>query len=339
MLKNAITISSKYGMLTVLKEIEPIRDNQNHLRRQVECQCDCGKIIKRLLRNVISKHHELKSCGCHKKLNVTNHIGSKYNMLTILKEVEPRIQPDGQSKRMVECQCDCGNITALTLFDVTKDIAYSCGCVRRPRARLDTTQYIGQHFGKLTVIGTASDLVTDSGSYYQVKCQCDCGTTKYIMLQSLLRDQTKSCGCLRIANRIKHGMWQSREYATWENMIQRCTNINTQHYASYGGRGITICDDWLNSFEKFYGDIGPRPDKTTLNRIDNDLGYYKENCRWATGSEQINNTRLTQLIEYEGVTKTTLEWAKEFNISRKLLSHRFKMGMSPKEALFFCDLR
>jgi hypothetical protein len=137
-------------------------------------------------------------------------------------------------------------------------------------------------------------------NYYHLYL-CQCGN-KFITLQnSVRRGLTTSCGCVSkrksserarkmSQQNVKHGMCHTREYQTWDTMIQRCTNPNATKYYNYGGRGITICDEW-RSFENFYKDMGPRPELKTLDRIDNEKGYYKENCRWATASEQCLNRR------------------------------------------------
>jgi hypothetical protein len=106
-------------------------------------------------------------------------------------------------------------------------------------------------------------------------------------------------------------------------MINRCTNVNNEAYNDYGGRGITVCDRWLNSFEAFYEDMGPRPSPNhSIDREENDLGYYKDNCRWATRVEQNNNRRDNVYYEHNGITKTISEWASEYGIEYRKLYRR-----------------
>ena len=157
---------------------------------------------------------------------------------------------------------------------------------------------VGKQFGRLTVVGFAG---LDSKGRSRWDCLCAEGTRVIVRGNALMTGATKSCGCLRkdVASQqllahpipIKHGMRNSVEYRCWRDMIQRCTNLNTKCYPNYGGRGITVCERWRNSFEAFFADMGPRPENLTLDRIENDLGYSPDNCRWATLSEQNANRR------------------------------------------------
>ncbi|AXO39945.1 AP2 domain [Enterobacter hormaechei] len=138
--------------------------------------------------------------------------------------------------------------------------------------------------------------------------QCECGTKKAIRLCSFKNGSVKSCGCLHreTVSKIsrKHGMTGSREYHSWDSMMQRCNNINNKRYEDYGGRGIFVCDRW-REFSAFYEDMGPRPKGTTLDRIDNSSGYCPENCRWSTLSEQQSNQRKRRgsASKFVGVSK------------------------------------
>lgn len=180
-----------------------------------------------------------------------------------------------------------------------------------------------QRFGKLVAI----KFQKREGKYTYWLCRCDCGNESIFRLGNLTSGDNRSCGCLRkelTANKFRtHGLRQIPEYKTWSNIKNRCLNINTPDYEYYGARGITVCKEWIDSFEAFYNDMGPRPSlKHSIDRINNDLGYYKENCRWATKKEQCNNQRSNVKIintETNEIFNTIVAAAKANNINKKTL--------------------
>jgi hypothetical protein len=181
---------------------------------------------------------------------------------------------------------------------------------------------IGKRFGRLLVTGEAGRI----GSLLAFACQCECGNTVSVRGPSLRSGNTTSCGCVHKAMvgelNKKHGQTRTAEYSIWQNMISRCTNPNVECYSRYGERGITVCDEW-RVFENFYADMGNRPDGMTLDRIDNEGPYSKENCRWATAKEQARNTRRTQLVEFGGKTQCLKDWADEVGLAYNTLRKRF----------------
>ena len=155
---------------------------------------------------------------------------------------------------------------------------------------------LGQRFGYLTVLrreGSQNRKAT-------WRCLCDCGKEVVMQSQSLrsnLRPQPKSCGCRQGKWNRTHGMAGTRRHRIWNGLKQRCLNPNSPDYPNYGGRGIGVCEEWVNSFETFYEDTKHGySDTLCIERIDNSKGYSKGNCRWATVKEQGANTRVNRLI-------------------------------------------
>lgn len=194
---------------------------------------------------------------------------------------------------------------------------------------------IGKTFGRLLVIGYFNATDETRGKWI---CLCECGNETLVNGGGLTSGQTKSCGCLAIelkgTSNLHHGMSKSTEYNIWSGMKARCYNHNEVCYYRYGGRGITVCERWLNSFENFFDDMGCRPSKKhSLDRIDNDKGYCKENCKWSTAREQANNTRRNVFIELDGIKKSISEWSRKLNIPQLVIRNRIDKGFSPKEIL------
>lgn len=154
--------------------------------------------------------------------------------------------------------------------------------------------YSGEKIFRLTILSDAENYLN---RLRKVNCICDCNTLVTVYLENLKRGLTKSCGCYfkEAKHNFKHGMSKSKERNIWNSMIQRCHNKNTKAFKNYGARGITVCDEWKNDFEIFYNDMGPKIDGISLDRIDNDKGYSKKNCRWATRKQQANNRRCSRV--------------------------------------------
>lgn len=204
----------------------------------------------------------------------------------------------------------------------------------------------GRRFGRLTVLSFARCRGTSGRSHIVWQCQCDCGEMKQTRANNLLSGDTNSCGCLvKEGCATKHGMARkinrSPEYKIWCSMKDRCGNPKNKHFNRYGGRGVRVCDEWINDFERFYADLGSRPSpKHSLDRRDNDGNYEPNNCRWATGSEQAKNRppskKPSRMIRFNGVALA--DRAQELGISPTTVLRRFKRGIRGDE-LFARDLR
>jgi hypothetical protein len=172
------------------------------------------------------------------------------------------------------------------------------------------TDLIGKSFSRLTIVG----LSKIEKQRTKVICICSCGKTVIVHFYSLASGNTKSCGCLHkeaasLANK-SHGLTSTRTYRIWENMKTRCLNKNSPSYPRNGGRGIIFCDRWF-SFDNFLSDMGECGQYETIERKDNDAGYSKDNCVWATNKEQANNKRNSRKITYMGDTLTHSQWSEK----------------------------
>ena len=195
----------------------------------------------------------------------------------------------------------------------------------------------GKRFGKLVVIKTAGK--TKNGAYLW-QCKCDCGNEIIANVGNLKNGHTKSCGCLRVdrckTNFTKHGLEHTRLYGIWSDMRLRCYDEKNIAYHRYGGRGITICDEWKNDVKAFYdwATANGYKDSLTIDRIDNDGNYCPENCRWATVKEQASNRRSNILVTHNGKTQTMKKWANEVGTPYKVVWARMqKLGWSAERAL------
>jgi hypothetical protein len=193
----------------------------------------------------------------------------------------------------------------------------------------------GHRFHRLTVLGFAGRDKWRVGKWW---CECECGNITKLAASDLRSEHSQSCGCLQrelLADKQRtHGRSQDSVYSIWCGMIVRCYSPNYIDFAHYGGRGITVCDRWRNSFVAFLEDMHERPSpKHSVERQDTNGNYEPDNCIWATSKEQNNNKRNNRLITLHGVTRTVTQWAEELGCSSKTLFARIYLGWDDKAVL------
>lgn len=208
----------------------------------------------------------------------------------------------------------------------------------------------GLTFGRLTV----SDRQGSNSKGTIWNCLCVCGSARVVSRKHLVSGGTKSCGCLAIENTVKrsttHGKsrGKSRAYSAWQAMKRRCLYKKEIGWHNYGGRGISVCPEWVASFEAFYEHMGESPDGLSLDRIDVNGNYEPGNCRWATDREQMNNIRPNVVLEIEGKRFTMKQAAEQLGTpyqrvkqrrGRKLPPHRwFDPPLNPQSVVLLTPL-
>lgn len=172
------------------------------------------------------------------------------------------------------------------------------------------------------------------------RCQCDCGKIGTVRSSSLRGGRSSSCGCFAnelVSKRSRtHGMSSSRIFYIWGGMLNRCNNPNDYHYKWYGGRGISVCPEWMQSFESFYewSITNGYSEGMSIDRIDNNGNYEPSNCRWITHHEQMYNTRRNVMLTHEGKTMCAKEWSKITGIKDGTICYRKKkLGWSDEKTL------
>jgi len=239
---------------------------------------------------------------------------------------------DNSNKITWQCQCDCGQTCPQRGSDLTGNKVTSCGCSGKGKLK----DLSGQRFGKLTVEGRGEDDQRNQKVTWM--CRCDCGTVKPVRSNDLVKGKVSSCGCNANltgsdAKAFKHGWSGTKVYNIWSEMKRRCSDPDHPNYEYYGGRGITFCERW-NSFENFLRDMGEPEPGRSLDRIDNNKGYMKENCQWSSHIDQCNNRRNSRFLTIDGVTKSLSEWSRESGINYRTILRRLKVGQSHKDAVF-----
>lgn len=242
----------------------------------------------------------------YKRIDLTGQRFGKLIAVSINTEKEAK-----GSTTYWNCVCDCGNTTVASTSNLRQGNKLSCGCIRK-------NDLTGKRFSRLLVLERSNEKYkTKNGKEYPNSiyvCQCDCGNIIHCLGGNLLKGRTTSCGCFQkdcTSKRFsKHGMRRSRLYNCWVNMRSRCNNQKNKAYKNYGERGITVCNEWDNSFEEFmkWALSNGYSEELTIDRIDVNGNYCPNNCRWATTEQQANNQRKTIRIEISGIEKSLKQW-------------------------------
>ena len=182
-------------------------------------------------------------------------------------------------------------------------------------------------------------VVDDRGRYSL--CLCDCGVERLVASHDLKAGKSKGCGCernrrfgvARGAQLRTHGMTRRTEFQVWTDMNRRCHDPRRPDFKNYGARGIAVCEEWRNSFEAFYRDMGERPDGCTLDRMNNSGPYSKQNCIWAPRKTQERNKRTSRVVQVDGCRMTLAEAAEKYKVDYYLLHKRLGMGWPIERAI------
>lgn len=193
-------------------------------------------------------------------------------------------------------------------------------------------QLTGRVFGKLTVLERS----TDKNGQPAWLCKCTCGNEGVVAggrLRYGRQDHFKCCQPHRNFIHGHAGYGETQEYRAWNNAKSRCFNPANKSYKDYGGRGITMCEEWRNSFPAFISHLGPCPPNYMLDRINNEMGYQPGNCRWATRTTQNRNSRKNHLITLNDATYTIAEWALLTGIKAGTIWYRAAIAKWPPEKI------
>lgn len=244
-------------------------------------------------------------------------IGNSFGRLIVLEKGNKK-----NGHRYWICKCECGNKKEISHGALKSGNTKSCGCIRKEVAtkasatlnlkakpRKDITS---KRFGSLVAVAINGKSKNGKNVW---KCICDCGATTYVPVGDLSSGNSKSCGC-KTKDALRNYVQEKKKNAVksphlkaaniWKKMISRCYDQLNKDFPNYGGRGISVCDQWMD-FKSFFNDMGDPPDGMSIDRIDNNGNYEPSNCRWATSTEQARNKRNNVIVEYKGERMTVAE--------------------------------
>lgn len=248
--------------------------------------------------------------------------GKEFGKLTAVKFLYSK-----KKQRMWQCKCQCGNTTIASVGLLRSGRKQSCGCL----GRIEEIKP-GTKLGSLTVV----EKVTPASGKSFYLCQCKCGLRKNVEPHDLVSGKMKSCGRIGCKASAKHRMSGTKEYKTWTGMKARCKKDDPHIKRNYKDAGVTVCEEWIESFEAFLGHVGFAPSSLhQIDRIDPKKGYSRGNVRWVTTKEQQRNKRKPcQKLTYNGVTMLAVDWAKKVGLTRQCIYARIKAGWEVEDILF-----
>lgn len=199
------------------------------------------------------------------------------------------------------------------------------------KPKIDRT---GHRYGRLFVLGWGGYRASTKKHLWS--CRCDCGSEVVVTAGNLATGLTTSCGCKKLSSGAKnlttHGLSKTKAHARWKAAKQRCFDPNAHNFKHYGGRGITMDPVWAEDFAAFFSDMGECPDGMTLERIDHSKNYEPGNCRWATQSEQVRNTRRNIIVEHDGERMVLKDYCRRVGVAYNHTLKLMKDGLTAEEA-------
>lgn len=310
------------------------------------CECDCGG--NKIIAASSLRSGYTKSCGCSSKRQGEDLTGKRFGKLVVLEKAEYHVQANGRVRAQWKCKCDCGKEHITTGENLRSGNTKTCGCSWTEKKGLQSEDLVGKRFGKLVVDHLLDE--RNKNGRIQWWCVCDCGKEKAISGHEL-KGGLQSCGCLkttlsddirkkyRASRKSKMGLNNTRLYRAWVGMKMRCYNPHSPKYYAYGDRGITVCSEWIDSFDAFVEwafDNGYKEEikDLSLDRIDVNGNYEPLNCRWVSAKRQANNKRNNIRITLGDETYTLSEWCDIKGIKNKgTIYARWEAGW-PDEQLF-----
>lgn len=271
-------IGNIFNRWTVVSEAET-----NKSKKYYNCVCQCGntKVVAGFSLK-LGESRMCDECKFSTKYDEKNDLGKTFGKWTVVVRVK-----NGKPGRYYECICECGTKSIIAGTDLHAGRTTQCTSCQYKKL-YNTEREINKKYGKWTVLRFV-DVYKRSQRY---ECVCECGFVGIYAASDLRGGRTLQCATCHnkeiAENNTKHGMWNMPLYKVWVSMLQRCRNPKDKNYHRYGGRGIGVCNKWLK-FDGFLEDMGYRPENMTIERIDNDGNYTKENCKWVSHKENCQN--------------------------------------------------